>query len=107
MRAKRRGCRQTLKNPLYPHWAFRGIRPPHCRKKGFDVYRRSLWTDHSNIPWVIAEMIGSITFEHTEDVLHDIILTSKLQMPDILIPVICSDPFVSNEFRYVVFAVAN
>jgi len=61
----------------------------------------------SNIPWVIAVLIGSILSNTLEDSIREIILTLKLEMLNILIPVICGDPFFSNEFKYVVSIIAG
>jgi len=61
----------------------------------------------SNIPWVIAVLIGSILSNTLEDSIREIILTLKLEMLNILIPVICGDPFFSNEFKCVVSIIAG
>ncbi len=42
-----------------------------------------------------------------KDGIQEIILTLKLEMPNVLIPVICRDPFVSNEFKSVVSIIAD
>jgi len=43
------------------------IRPAHRSEEGFHIYGSCFWMDPRNhdIPWVIAELIGSISFEHT------------------------------------------
>ena len=41
------------------------------------------------------------------DGIRDIVLALKLEMPNFLIPVICSDPFISNEFKCVISIIVD
>jgi len=42
-----------------------------------------------------------------DDGIPEIILTLKFEMPNILIPVICSDPFIFDEFKCVISIIAD
>ena len=62
----------------------------------------------SNDSGVITVPIESIPIGYTPEYdIRDITLASKLEMPNPLIPVICSDPIVPNELECVVSIIVD